>query len=355
MNMVQNKILTLIIPTYNMEKFLRKCLDSLIVSDENMQRLEVLVVNDGSKDSSSAIAHEYQEKYPQTYRVIDKENGNYGSCINRGLKEVKGKYVKVLDADDYFEKTEFNSFIVFLSSVDVDMVISNYCMVDIEGKIKESYSFPFVSSRNILIDEMPESAINRLWHHGVAYKTDILREMNYRQTEGISYTDDEWIFKPMIFVKSIRYFPHNLYLYLRGREGQTFDPKVKEREFKSRLIVAKSLSDFLEEWHCKISDNNLRYLQVKFVSRIRNIYSYYILQTNLTSDMEVLRNYDLYLKNSSRYVYTLTDEIHNKFGFYYIRKWRQSNYNERCFSISFHRGLYRFIKLIAGGILDSGI
>lgn len=77
-----------------MEKYLRRWLDSLIIDEEGMKQLEVLVINYGSKDSSSQIAHEYQEKYPDTYRVIDKENGNYGSCINIGLKEAKGKYVK---------------------------------------------------------------------------------------------------------------------------------------------------------------------------------------------------------------------------------------------------------------------
>ena len=98
------KLLTIIIPTYNMEKYLDKCLSSLIVDDkELMTQLEVLVVIDGAKDRSSEIAHTYQDKYPDTYVVIDKENGNYGSCINRGLKEASGKYVKVLDADDYEE------------------------------------------------------------------------------------------------------------------------------------------------------------------------------------------------------------------------------------------------------------
>ena len=98
-----NKLLSIIIPTYNMEKYLHKCLDSLVVSDENMVRLEVLVINDGSKDTSSQIAHEYEDKYSKTIRVVDKDNGNYGSCINRGLKEATGKYVKVLDADDYLD------------------------------------------------------------------------------------------------------------------------------------------------------------------------------------------------------------------------------------------------------------
>lgn len=73
------KILTIVIPTYNMQDYLRRCLDSLIVPEEQMKQLEVLVVNDGSKDNSSAIAHEYQNKYPDTFRVIDKEKGNYGS------------------------------------------------------------------------------------------------------------------------------------------------------------------------------------------------------------------------------------------------------------------------------------
>lgn len=82
------KLLTIVIPTYNMQDYLPRCLDSLVLYDGAlMEQLEVLVINDGSKDNSSAIAHEYEAKFPNTFRVIDKENGNYGSCINRGLKE----------------------------------------------------------------------------------------------------------------------------------------------------------------------------------------------------------------------------------------------------------------------------
>ena len=82
------KLLTIVIPTYNMQDYLHRCLDSLVLYDGTlMEQLEVLVINDGSKDNSSAIAHEYEAKSPNTFLVIDKENGNYGSCINRGLKE----------------------------------------------------------------------------------------------------------------------------------------------------------------------------------------------------------------------------------------------------------------------------
>ena len=120
------KILTIVIPTYNMQDYLRRCLDSLIVPEEQMQLLEVLVVNDGSKDNSSAIAHEYQDKYPDTFRVIDKENGNYGSCVNRGLKEASGKYIKILDADDWFDKTILARYVEFLKTLNVDLVLTDY-------------------------------------------------------------------------------------------------------------------------------------------------------------------------------------------------------------------------------------
>ena len=136
-----SKILTIVIPTYNMQNYLRRCLDSLIVSPELMGFLEVLVVNDGSKDNSSAIAHEYQEKHPDTFRVIDKENGNYGSCVNRGLAEAQGKYIKVLDADDWFDTKNFEAFMQFLENNDTDLVISDFDQVDESGKLVNHFSY----------------------------------------------------------------------------------------------------------------------------------------------------------------------------------------------------------------------
>ena len=123
------KILTIVIPTYNMQDYLRRCLDSLIVSEEQMNKLEVLVINDGSKDNSSAIAHEYQDKYPDTFRVIDKGNGNYGSCINRGLKEATGKYIKVLDADDHFENKSLEEVLNMMLRIDVDLFLTDFCII----------------------------------------------------------------------------------------------------------------------------------------------------------------------------------------------------------------------------------
>ena len=100
-----SKILTVISPSYNMEKYLKRCLSSLIVDQRMMSHFEALVINDGSKDRTSLIGHSFEDRFPDTFRVIDKKNGHYGSCVNYGLKEARGTFVKILDADFSFDGT----------------------------------------------------------------------------------------------------------------------------------------------------------------------------------------------------------------------------------------------------------
>lgn len=243
------KILSIIIPTYNMEKLLQRCLDSLIVSDENMALLEVLVINDGSGDASSTIGHEYESKYPQTIRVIDKENGNYGSCINRGLKEATGKYVRILDADDYYQTENLDSFISWLKDTDVDLVLSDMESVFADGhRIRHSFDI----SADITYDTEllnHDEFKNKLEMHQVTYKKRVLDAVSYQQTEGISYTDQEWTFYPMPGVRTIVYFPEIIYEYMLDREGQTMNLEVELKRVGQKMIIARRMIDYLKEWH----------------------------------------------------------------------------------------------------------
>lgn len=196
-----------------MEKYLKKCLDSLIV--DNMDLLEVLIVNDGSNDRSSEIAHEYEIKYPNTFRVIDKNNGNYGSCINRGLKEVTGKYVKILDADDSFYTEHFNDFLDIIKDIDVDLILTDFITVDDNGKeiTRSNYNLPTLmiqDFKEIFKEKKIDFQINM---HAVTYKKQNLIDINYTQTEGISYTDMEWVYTPMTTVNTGIYFKIPIYKY----------------------------------------------------------------------------------------------------------------------------------------------
>lgn len=223
------KVLTVIVPTYNMEHYLRHCLDSLVVP--NMGMAEVIIVNDGSTDSSSAIAHEYEQKYPQTFRVVDKVNGNYGSCINCALPMVQGKYVKILDADDSFDKNNYNQYLSYLATMDADVILTDYCFVNPKDEITEYHIY---SDRCHLIPEkimhFPDVYQRTSWFmlhmHGLTYHTRLFKNLNYHQLEGVSYTDAQWSFEPMINVTTIVYYPITLYRYLVGRSGQTMEDQA---------------------------------------------------------------------------------------------------------------------------------
>lgn len=321
------KLLSIIIPTYNMEKYLRKCLDSLIVSDENMQFLEVLVINDGSKDSSSTIAHEYEAKFPQTFRVIDKENGNYGSCINRGLKEMFGKYVKVLDADDYFINDTFDKFINFLKTKDDELIINDYSIVNENDVVWETYSFDLPINKNFGLTDIPAGAIEWLWHHGITYKAAIFQSLNYRQTEGISYTDDEWIFKPMVAVNTVAYFPFVMYHYLMGREGQTFDPKIMKASFDKRIIVGKSMALFYESEFNKCSVAAKYYMDAKLQDRLFVIYAFFLIKEFSKSSISMIVEFDDFLKTKAPHVYQLLETFKTSLrGDNIITIWRKAGH-----------------------------
>lgn len=234
-----------------MEKYLRKCLDSLIVSEETMKLLEVLVINDGSKDLSSAIAHEYESKYPNTFRVIDKENGNYGSCINRGLKEATGKYFRILDSDDWFDTIQFKLFLTHLLRNEADVIMSNYSKIYNEKTYLISYPSTFNSGMVYKIDDLSynvKELSQMLVMHALTFRTSLLKYINLDLQHGISYTDIEYCYFPMAKAKTISFIAANLYHYYLGRDGQTMQKKVLIRNiFDLEKVATRVLKDYLNQ------------------------------------------------------------------------------------------------------------
>ena len=329
--MERNKTLSIIIPTYNMEKYLRKCLDSLIVSEENMKYLEVLVVNDGSKDSSSAIAHEYNEKYPETFRVIDKENGNYGSCINRGLKEATGKYVKVLDADDYFDGKILEEYIPFLLEHNVDLVITDYDVVDSKGNISLKKCFSVTIKHSKVVFNMPDfisqNSQQIFQMHALTYSLDMIKRMGYKQTEGISYTDQEWSTFPITHVNNAIFFPSSLYKYLIGREGQTMINYFEVSNPKQHFTVILNLAEFYQ--HHLYDKRCDGYVKQKLLGLLRTIYDG-CLKFNYISEDE-LRQYDKLLRKFPR-AYELAGSMKLYLNMIsYVKYWRSESRFKRLY------------------------
>lgn len=317
------KVLSLIIPTYNMEHYLRQCLDSVLLPD-TIELIEVLVINDGSKDNSLSIAREYESCYPQTVRVIDKENGNYGSCVNKGLAEAKGKYVKVLDADDCFDKSGFSGFISFISKQDVDLIVSDYIKVDENGVLLETCSYSMPDGILQFEDVSTTSDFLHMQMHAVSYRRQMIIDLGYHQTEGISYTDQQWIFTPMMGVKTVCHFNQVVYRYLLGRQGQSVNSGSQSRYVKQIwLCMHDSIIDY-ESRKESLDTLHKEYLQkAVLIPMLKAIYVNHIKEYSKETK-EQLVEIDKTIMACSQEIYDLigSSDVSSCLGFRYIRFWR---------------------------------
>ena len=329
-----NKILTIITPAYNMEKYLRRCLDSMLIEDKELfNRLEVLIVNDGSKDSTSVIAHNYQDKYPQTFVVIDKENGNYGSCINVGLKVAQ---------DDTFDTENFKEFLAYLAMADEDCVLSDMVQVDEDGNKLKYCGFDLPSDRVFSIRDLGRANVSSLWMHCVCYRTENLRRIGYFQTEGISYTDQEWICLPMSASKSISYFPRVIYYYLVGREGQTMNVNVWEKNFWMEVKGLRVMMD--ELLNSSGTDFEEAYVKERIRIRTTTVYTAFFLRFRSSKDNELMKELDLFLEGFDKDLYGKVGEIVPSVFLPYkvVRHWRENARND-CVAVRATRRAWRAI------------
>ena len=327
-----DKILTLIIPAFNMEKYLDRCLSSLIVDEEHMMMFEALIINDGSTDSTSEIGHQYEERCPESFRVIDKENGHYGSCVNRGLSEARGVFIKILDADDSLDSQEFSLFLDFINNTNVesnaDLILSNYSFVRENNSFVKSYFFSHYDCPCSLKSISEKDRMD--WFiHGLTYKTQLLKEIHYHQTEGISYTDNEWIFNPLIKVRSIYQFKGTLYRYTIDREGQSMSTEQRIKNLSMSFQVIESNVSF---YHDNVVDDAgvSSFMVDRLIKEASHLYQLCLFTYNCTVDsLEKLKQFDRFLSEKNSIVYDSTGRYSITIGgirFYPVSDWRGHNY-----------------------------
>jgi len=342
------KLLSIIIPSYNMERYLPKCLDSLITHDiELQQQLDVIVVNDGSKDRTSEIAHEYERRYPGVFTVVDKENGHYGSCINAGLDVARGKYIRTLDADDSYNNKELCEFLRYLSTVgDVDLIVTDFCNVNAEGIVTALNRFSFPACSELTLDDMAHADETCICHFSACYRTAILRNMGYRQIGGTPYTDMQWSLVPMTYVRKAKYLPICVYRYLVGRDGQTMQPTEVCAQIDKQANVALAVyKELLRRKAERTPESNFFWKRalVKSVLWISRIYA--IGYDDIIPGSSG-RDFDLTVKELLPETYAEVEDVVNGryLKFHYVRAWR-NDYDRRSFAFKAYR-LYRRCRSI---------
>ncbi len=268
--MSESKLLSIVIPAYNMEKYLQRCLDSILV-ESVMGRVQVLVINDGSRDKTSKIAHEYESKYPHYIQVIDKENGNYGSCMNVGLSLAEGKYFRTLDADDWYDTVNYQKFVDTLQETEADMLVCER-FVFYEGKnelVKEVFEGNINTNNDIFLDDSlwsNKSLVNLNNVNCICYKTSILKDNGFNWTEDVFYSDTEYDYFPLYHVNTIRCITLPVYCYYFGRADQSVSMVSVRKNFNSFYKVSERiLFDYIK---FSKKDHAYHFLQRHHLERI---------------------------------------------------------------------------------------
>ena len=224
------KLLTIAIPSYNSENYLSKCIESLLPGGEDV---EILVVNDGSKDNTSAIGHEYEAKYPGIVKVIDKENGGHGSAVNAGVEHATGLFFKVVDSDDWVKKSAYLEILEKLkdfagSDVILDMLISNF-VYEKEGAAKKKvmrYAHALPKDTVFTWNDVGHFFKGQyILMHSVIYRTKLLRECGMKLPDHTFYVDNIFVYEPLPYVKNMYYMDVNFYRYYIGREDQSVNDR----------------------------------------------------------------------------------------------------------------------------------
>lgn len=208
------KVLSFIIPAYNSEAFLHKCVDSMLVP-ELLEQLEIIIVNDGSTDGTKRIGEEYVRRYPDTVRLICQENRGHGGALNSGCAAAQGIYLKVIDADDWVLTENLPAFLSILTQCDSDVVLTHHHTIDITtGERKNWKSFPPAFGISYTFAQIMDSwrSFDRsLTFHGIAYRTVFYHRFGEKLLEHCFYEDHEFATYPCCYAESI--LPLDLFLY----------------------------------------------------------------------------------------------------------------------------------------------
>ena len=304
------KILTIIVPVYNTEKYIQRCLDSLDNKDIN-SKIEVLIVSDGSKDKSIEIARKYSKRVPDTFKIIEKENGGHGSTINKGLELATGKYFRVLDSDDWVDSENFVKFVQKLEKQDADLVVTDYSKEFVYEGHSEKLVYKNLKPNVVYdFDEFDLEILNGEYFVMATstYKTEILRKSNLKLMEKTFYVDMQYNIIPILEVKSFVYFDLDIYRYFIGRKDQSVNTASFVKNNLNHDKVIKSMIDYYVKIDNNFSKNKREYIEIIMKYFLFTHYSIYCLYfNNRVKGYNLVKEFDKYLRKTSSELYKVSN------------------------------------------------
>lgn len=236
------KLLSVTVPCYNSQDYMENCVNSLLTGGE---KVEIIIIDDGSKDNTGKIADEYAAKYPSIVKVVHQENGGHGEGINQGLLHATGTYFKVVDSDDTVS-ADFPAFLEKLEECEaqggVDMVVTNYYYVHSDGVGDRSINYSSVLPQDRIFqwkDTKPFRPYQMLTIHSCTFRTEVMRKWGEMLPKHVFYEDNLMVCKTLPNVRNMYYMNADLYRYWIGRPDQSVQQNVMSGRYQHQISVTE--------------------------------------------------------------------------------------------------------------------
>lgn len=338
------KIITFIIPSYNVERYLNTALQSFITGNEEVnEQIEIIIVDDGSKDNTAKLAESYVERYPHMFRLIQKENGGHGSTINVGSKAASGKYFKVVDADDWVVTENLAEYISFLENTDADAVLTPFHMVDMntgERTIQKMYIADY--ARTYTPDEIAADwkAFDKCTtFHGIAYRTEFYNMHRHELPEKVFYEDQEYATIPLCMAKNVAVLNLYIYQYLVGNSEQSV---AKSNQIKRIGHLDAVIEHMLVYWNENHSAQSFH--AAYFLRKMEGIvFSYYmimcILNDNKFEGRQMCKVLNRKIKDQCMDLFAIVRKKYMAYALFSIAHVGEKNYEKII-----HSSIFRLIR-----------
>lgn len=300
------KLLSVAVPCYNSQEYMKNCIDSLL---EGQDLVEIIIVDDGSKDNTAAIADEYAAKYPDIVKAVHQENGGHGEAVNTGLRNATGRYFKVVDSDDWVNKEAYLAILDKLREITggpqtLDMMISNFVYEKQGAKRKKVMRYKSYMPENKIFTwkEMGRMPVGKyILMHSVIYRTGLLRDCGLELPKHTFYVDNLFVYQPLPHVQTMYYMDVNFYRYFIGREDQSVHEDVMIRRIDQQLFVNRIMIDTIAG--AKNIEKNIRRYMLRYLDIIMAVSSIMLIRSGTEENLNKKKDLWKYLKNADIRIY----------------------------------------------------